>query len=109
MDPTLSLPQQSGDRRDADQYRAPMSLHRSDERADTEETGHDGLLPLRVSALRFLALFAIGFGTWCAALLIARSAAAHVGLAIGLGFALADFLACLGVLAARWFDLTEGA
>ncbi len=59
---------------------------------------------LRISAVRFFVLFAAAFLTWCMALLITRDAVAHTGLALGLGLALADVLACLGVLAARWLD-----
>src|SRR5690242_14281117 len=69
-----------------------------------EVTMDRDLPSLRITAVRFFVLFAAAFLTWCMALLITRDAVAHAGLALGLGLALADVLACLGVLAARWLD-----
>src|SRR4051812_39322139 len=59
---------------------------------------------LRIAAVRFLVLFSAAFNTLCAALVIVHDAVAHTGLALGLGLALADVLACLGVIAAHRLD-----
>ncbi len=107
MQAALVFPPGSVERRDTAPCGSPLLARLIAARG--EAVGPFRLLALRVAATRYLVPFASAFVTWCVALLCARPGSAPLGLALGFGLALADVLACLGVIAARRLDAIGAA